>query len=257
MAKDLFRLDGKTALVTGSSRGIGLALAKGLAQYGADVAISARHEEELAQAKKEIETDTGRKVWTFVVDMLETAKLDDFFQKVVETTGGVDILLNNAGMNAQSPAEEFPYEVWQNILGVNLNAVFVLSQAFCRHRKLVGQGGKIVNTGSLMSHMVRPKNPPYAASKGGILMLTKALGAEWAKYGITVNAIGPGFFKTKMTRHVSSDETFNKWMLARTPMNRWGEPEELVGAAVFLSSEASSFVTGQIVYVDGGILALL
>jgi gluconate 5-dehydrogenase len=257
MAGELFSLGGKKALVTGGSRGLGFAIAKGLAENGADVAISSRHPEELEEAKKDIiNSCPGRNVWTFVCDMKKVEGLDEFFKGVTQETGGIDILVNNAGMNAQSPAEEFGLELWHEIIEVNLSSVFAMSQAFCRNRKEKG-GGKIVNVGSLWCHAARPRNPAYAASKGGLLLLTKQLAVEWAKYGINVNAIGPGFFKTNMTRHVSGNVEFSKWVEASTPFGRWGEPEELVGAVVFLSSAASKFVTGQIVYVDGGWVASL
>jgi gluconate 5-dehydrogenase len=176
----------------------------------------------------------------------------DFFKQVVKETGPIDILVNNAGAASRFPSEDYTLEEWRKVLTVNLEAVFVMSQAFCRHRKENGGGGRIINLGSLMCKAARPMNPPYAASKGGVLLLTKELAVDWVKYNINVNAIGPGFFTTNMTKPLQDNEKLNEWVISRTPKGRWGKPEELVGAAVFLASEASSFVTGEIIYVDGG-----
>ncbi|OPZ99323.1 MAG: Gluconate 5-dehydrogenase [Planctomycetes bacterium ADurb.Bin412] len=252
MARELFNLDGKRALVTGGGRGIGLALAQGLADYGADIVITARTKEQLEKAKQQIESSTGRKVWTFAYDVSQLEGIPDFFQQVVKETGGIDILVNNAGTASRYPSEDYPFEEWRKILTVNLDAVFLMSQAFCRHRKEIGGGGRIINIGSLMCKAARVMNPPYAASKGGILLLTKELAVDWVKYNINVNAIAPGFITTEMTQPLRENEKLNTWVISRTPKGRWGKPEELVGAAVYLASEASSFVTGEIIYVDGG-----
>lgn len=257
MSNKLFSLEGKRALVTGGSRGLGFAIAKGLAENGSDVVISSRHADELTEAKKIIEhLCPGRKVWPFEADMEKPEDMDEFLRRVVSEAGGVEILVNNAGVNAQNEAEDFELNVWHKIVQINLTSVFTLSQAFCKHRKEKG-GGKIVNVGSLWCHATRPRNPAYAASKGGLLLLTKQMAVEWAKYSINVNAIGPGFFKTNMTKHVYNNSDFSKWVEASTPFGRWGEPEELVGAVVFMSSEAGKFVTGQIIYIDGGWTASL
>jgi len=257
MENDRFDFMGKRALVTGGGRGIGFAIAKGLAEQGADVAIVARTAEQLDRACEEIRADTGRKALSFPYDLENIEGIEGLFADVVEQTGGVDILANCAGMTVRGASEDVNLADWERVQKVNLKAVLVLSQAFCRHRKDVGEGGSIVNIGSLTCDGARPTTAAYAASKGGLLMLTKTLAVEWAKYGINVNAIGPGYIATDLTASLQADEEFSKWVLSKTPAARWGQPEDLVGAAVLLASPAGAFITGQIIYVDGGWLALL
>ena len=254
--ESLFRLDGKRALVTGGSRGLGFGIARGLAEYGADIVLVARGEKRLAQTKKALK-ETGRSVWTFPLDLHKLKEIPDFFSRVSKTTGGVDILVNNAGVNRRAPAEEVSLEDWQEIVELNLTSVFFLSQAFARERIASGKPGKIINIGSLSCEATRPTLAAYTASKGGIRQLTKALAVEWAKYKINVNAIGPGYFATEMTRPLTENPDFDKWVRKKTPLGRWGKPDDLVGAAIFLASAASDFVTGQVLYVDGGWLANL
>ncbi len=255
MGRNYFSLIGKVALVTGGSRGIGLAIAKGLAQNGADVAIVARTKKRLEEAKKEIQRSSGRDVWIFPFDMGDTGRIEQLFKRIVSKTGGVDILVNCAGENLRAKAEETGIKDWDRVMKVNLTAVFVMSQAFCRARKKAGLGGKIINIGSLMCHGARPTTSAYASSKGGLLMLTRSLAVEWAKYNINVNAIGPGYIATDLTAKLKADRKFSEWVVSKTPVGRWGRAEDLAGAAVFLASSASEFVTGQILYVDGGWLA--
>jgi len=258
METGLFDLSGKTALVTGGSRGIGFAIAKALARYGADIAIIARGEASLRTAKEQIQKTAGdRNVWTFPFDLEKVEGIEALFERIVCETKGVDILVNCAGTTARAPAEQVDLDSWQRVIQVNLTAVFLICQAFCRHRKQVAKPGKIINIGSLLCHAARATNAPYASSKGGLLMLTKSLAVEWAKYHINVNAIGPGYVQTELTKPLWTDQDFDKWVLSRTPLGRWGKPEDIVGTAVFLASPASDFVTGQIVYVDGGWLAML
>jgi len=257
MDNGLFSLSGKTALVTGGSRGIGLAVAKGLAKHGADIAIVARNESRLQAAKGQIREYSGKKVWTFQFDLENTKEIGQLFEDIISETPGIDILVNCAGTTARGPAEEVELQTWNRVIEVNMTAVFALSQAFCRHRKQVGKGGKIINIGSLMCHGGRPTTTAYAASKGGLLMVTRSLAVEWAKYNINVNAIGPGFIATDLTAPLQADEDFNRWVLSRTPFERWGQPEDIAGTAVFLASSAGDFVTGQILYVDCGWVAAL
>lgn len=257
MVNELFQLSGKKALVTGGSRGIGLAIARGLAHHGADVAIVARDKQQLEDAYNQIESYGGGAVWTFANDLQHLDGMDEFFKEVVNVTGGIDILANCAGVIRRGPAEDVSLESWNEVIRINLSATFVLAQAFCRYRKEQGSGGKILNIGSLQCHSARPDTSSYTASKGGLLMLTRCLAVEWAKYGINVNAIGPGYVLTELTRPLKEKPEFNRWVIDKTPLGRWGRPEELVGAAVFLCSSASDFVTGQIIYVDGGWLANL
>ncbi len=257
MESGLFNLSGKTALVTGGSRGIGLAVAKGLARNGVDVAIIARDKDRLQAAKQQIQGCSDKKVWTFSFDLENTEGIEGLFENIISETKEIDILVNCAGTTARAPAEDVDLKAWNQVMQVNLTAAFVISQAFCRHRKQLNKGGRIINIGSLMCHGARPTTTAYAASKGGLLMLTKSLAVEWAKYNINVNAIGPGFIATDLTAKLQADEDFNRWVLSKTPLERWGQPGDIVGTAVFLASSASDFVTGQIVYVDGGWLAAL
>ena len=253
----LFNLSGKTALVTGGSRGIGLGVAQGLARYGADIAIIAREEKQLEAAGKQIQENSNKKVWTFPFDLGNTKGIEKLYENILSETPGIDILVNCAGTTIRGPAEEVELQAWHRVVDLNMTAVFALSQAFCRHRKKVDKGGKIINIGSLMCHGGRPTTTAYAASKGGLLMLTRSLAVEWAKYHINVNAIGPGFITTDLTAKLQADEDFNNWVLSRTPFARWGQPDDIAGTAVFLASNASDFVTGQILYVDGGWVAAL
>jgi len=257
MKSELFSLSGKTALVTGGSRGIGLAVAKGLAEHGADVAIVARTKEQLEAAKQQIQADTDKKVWAFTFDIKNIKGIEGLFESIVSETKGVDILVNCAGTTIRGPSEEVDLKTWNDVIEVNLTSVFVLSQTFCRHRRQVGKTGRIINIGSLTCHGARPTTAAYASSKGGLLMLTKTLAVEWAKYNINVNAIGPGYIATELTEPLWSDEEFTRWVLSKTPLGRWGQPDDLVGTAVLLASNAGEFITGQIIYVDGGWLALL
>ncbi len=257
MCSELFDLNGRTALITGGGRGIGLAIAKGLAGNGADVALVARTAEQLDKACEAIRAETGRKALSFAYDLANVDGVEGLFEDVVKEVGGVDILVNCAGTTVRGASEDVEMKDWQRVQDVNLKSAFVLSQAFCRHRKQFGAGGRIINIGSLACHGARPTIAAYAASKGGMLMLTKTLAVEWAKYGITVNAIGPGYIATELTAPLLADDDFDKWVLSKTPLARWGQPEDLVGAAVLLASSAGAFITGQIIYVDGGWLALL
>jgi len=257
MESKLFDLTGKTALVTGGGRGIGLALAQGLAEHGADVALLARTKEQIDTAAQRIQTDTGRKTWTFPFDVEKVEAIEKLFENIVAETKGIDILINCAGMTIRGAADEVDLETWNRVIQVNLTSVIMMSQAFCRHRKQEGKAGRIINIGSLTCHAARPTTAAYGSSKSGLLMLTKTLAVEWAKYNINVNAIGPGYIATELTEPLWTDEDFNRWVLSKTPLARWGKPEDLAGTAVLLASSAGDFITGQIIYVDGGWIALL
>ncbi len=248
----LFSLQGKRALITGGSRGLGLAIAGGLAGNGAEVTIIARDKNQLERAAERIENCGNGPVSIFSCDLHDIEAIDATFHAILKTVGPIDILVNSAGINLRGPAEDIEFEAWNEVIQINLSAVFRLSQVFCNHRKSVGGGGKIINIGSLMCRASRPTTAPYTASKSGLLGLTKALAVEWAEYKINVNAIGPGYFLTDMTQNLKDDEKFNEWVISNTPLARWGKPEDLVGSVVFLSSSASEFITGQIIYIDGG-----
>lgn len=244
-------------MVTGGGRGIGLALAKGLAEHGADVALVARTKEQLEAAASNIQAETGRNAWTFPFDVENVEAIESLFDSIVAETQGIDILVNCAGMTIRGTAEDVDLATWNRVVQVNLTSVLMLSQAFCRHRKQAGKPGRIINIGSLTCHAARPTTAAYGSSKSGLLMLTKTLAVEWAKYNINVNLIGPGYIATELTEPLWTDDEFNRWVMAKTPLARWGRPEDLVGTAVLLASRAGDFITGQIIYVDGGWLALL
>ena len=257
MESNLFSLAGKTALVTGGSRGIGLAIAKGLARQGADVVIVARSKEQLEKVAEQTHAETSRKIWPFPFDLSNIEGIEDFFKSVIAETKGIDILVNCAGTTIRGPAEDVDLKTFNQVIEVNLTSTFVLSQAFCRHRKQLDKPGRIINIGSLTCHGARPTTAAYASSKGGLLSLTRTLAVEWAKYNINVNALGPGYIATELPEPLWTDEDFNKWVLSKTPLARWGQPDDLIGTAVLLASQAGEFITGQIIYVDGGWLALL
>ncbi len=254
---NLFSLENKNILITGATGGLGQAIAIGLATYGGNIIALGRNEAKLNELQAKIEKQTNRHAHIIRFDLNDIDAIPDMFGQAIKTLSHIDILINCAGINKRAPAEHTAREDWDDVLRINLSACFFLSQEFCKHRKELSAGGKIVNIGSLMCKVARPTTTPYAASKGGLLMLTRSLACEWAKYQINVNAIGPGYFLTEMTKKLQSDVKFNEWVIQNTPLGRWGIPDDLIGAAVFLSSAASDFITGQIIYVDGGWLSLV
>lgn len=251
---DKFRLDNHISLVTGGSKGIGFGIAQALAQAGSDVALVARNSASLEQARTTL-TQTGRRVWIYPFDMSQVDQIGDLYTQIVKDTGGVDILVNNAGGTRRAPADTLSMEDWNFVIQLNLSAVFAISQAFARERIQHQKKGKIINIASVMSETVREDNAPYATSKGGIRQLTKALAVDWAKHRINVNAIGPGFIQTDLTRALWENEAFNTWLKWKTPQGRWGTPEDMGYAAVYLASPASDYVTGHVLYVEGGLLS--
>jgi len=244
---DLFRLDNKVALVTGAASGLGAAIATGLAQAGATVAVHGNR-----RAATETAAAIGSKAAAFRADLSSTEGANELFSQVKERFGRVDILINNAGTILRHAAEEFPLDDWQTVLQVNLTSVFQLSQLAGRDMIARNAPGKIVNIASLLSFQGGIRVPAYAASKGGVAQLTKALANEWAAKNIQVNAIAPGYFATTNTEALQADETRNRQILERIPAGRWGQPVDLAGAALFLSSPASDYVTGTVITVDGG-----
>lgn len=246
-----FGLKGKRVLITGGSRGIGFGIAKGMMDVGAEIVLTARNESDLTTAAKSL-SEAGSEVHYFPFDLSRVDSIAAFFESVTKEVGGIDILINNAGLTKRGPAEDVTLAEWRAVLDLDLTSVFALSQAFARERIQSGRKGKIVNIASLLSEAVRRNNAPYAAAKGGIRQLTKALAIDWAHHGINVNAIAPGYIHTELTRALWEDEEFDKWVKGRTPMGRWGNPDDLAGAAIFLASEAAGFITGQILFVDGG-----
>jgi len=252
---ELFDLTGKVALVTGSSRGLGYAMAEGLAQAGATVILNGRNRESLSRAVAEFE-EKGYSVHSAVFNVTNSSKIKAQVAQITETIGTIDILINNAGIQYRQPLVDFSESAWRNVMDVNVNGVFLTSQAVVPG--MIEQGsGKIINIASLMSDVSRATIAAYVASKGAVMQLTKSMSTEWAIHNIQVNAIAPGYFKTELNVALYTDPEFNGWIEQRTPAGRWGEPEELVGAAVFLSSKASSFVNGQMLRIEGGILGTI
>ena len=250
---DDFRLDGKVALITGASRGIGRALAEALAGAGADVILNARDHARLEKTAEIIQSETGVRVDTLAADV-SVPEFPELLDNLVSSgKGKLDILMNNAGLNRRGDSLDFSSEDWDLVMNVNLKAPFRVAQACAAYMVKQG-GGKIINTLSLASHMGLATVPAYSASKGGLALLTKTLAVEWAQYDICVNGIGPGFIRTDMNQAIQ-DGFRSRWVVNRTPMGRWGETFELAGAALFLASPASDFMTSQVIYVDGGFLA--
>jgi 2-dehydro-3-deoxy-D-gluconate 5-dehydrogenase len=250
MILDSFQLNGKNALVTGSRRGIGAAIAVGLAQAGANVACHGRNANP-GSASEEIRA-LGRKTAYFVGDVADAEICAKLIDKTVSEFGSIDILINNAGIIRRAPASEYSAEDWEEVIAANLTAVFRLTQIAGRQMLKQEKRGKIVNIASLLSFQGGMLVPAYAAAKGGVAQLTRAFSNEWASKGINVNAIAPGYTVTDNTAALRSDPVRNRQILERIPAGRWGEPEEIVGAAVFLSSAASDYVHGHILLVDGG-----
>ncbi|MFD8811417.1 SDR family oxidoreductase [Streptomyces sp. NPDC059627] len=251
-----FDITGRTALVTGSSRGIGKALAAGLLEAGCTVVLNGRDAVALEKTRAEFAALHGDRVHTAAFDVTDPAAVAAGVARVEEETGPIAILVNNTGAQHRAPLLEFTDQDWHRLLATNLTGAFLVGREVARHMASRGHG-KIVNICSLQSEVVRPGIAPYAATKGGLKMLTKGMCADLGPLGIQVNGIGPGYFDTELTSALVADEDFSAWVRGRTPAGRWGRVEDLVGALVFLSSPASDFVNGQILYVDGGMLSVL
>jgi gluconate 5-dehydrogenase len=251
----LFDLSGRTALVTGSSQGIGLSLARGLGAAGARLVLNGREEGRLRAAVASLRTD-GIAAEAAAFDVSDPEAVGAAVDRIEREVGPLDILVNNAGIQRRRPLEDFPVETWREIMRINLDSVFYVGQAVARHMIPRGRG-KIINIASLQSEAARYSIAPYTASKGAVKNLTKGMCTDWARHGIQVNAIGPGYFVTPLNQALVDDPAFDAWLKTRTPAGRWGRVEELQGAAIFLASGASDFVNGQVLYVDGGVLATL
>jgi gluconate 5-dehydrogenase len=249
----LFDLTGRVALVTGSSQGIGLALAAGLARVGARVVLNGRDEAKLAKAVAALR-DQGLSVVGKTFDVSDSAAVDSAIDVIEHEVGPIDILINNAGKQHRAMVVDFTDQAWHDLVRTNLDSVFFVARAV--GRRMIPRGrGKIVNIGSVQSELGRGSIVPYTATKGAVKMLTKGLCTEWAKHNIQVNAIGPGYFDTELTKALVDDAEFTAWLCKRTPAGRWGQVDELVGAAIFLSAPASDFVNGHLLMVDGGMTA--
>jgi gluconate 5-dehydrogenase len=255
-AAQLFDLSGKTALVTGSSSGLGLAMARGLAEAGAAVVLNGRDEAKLAATAgtfKAAGLNASIRPFDVADDAAVRAAFNAFDAEGVE----IDILVNNAGTQLRKPMVDLATEEWRRIVDGHLTAAFQVGREAARRIIARGRGGKIINICSLASAVARVTIAPYSAAKGGMKLLTQSMAAEWAAHGIQANAIGPGYMLTEMTEPLAADPKFDSWVKARTPAGRWGRPDELIGVTVFLASSASDYVNGQIIYVDGGLLAVI
>lgn len=255
MSLQLFDLTGRRALITGSSQGIGLALAGGLAEAGAEVVLNGRDKGKLNSAVAAL-VAKGLKATGSAFDVTDENDIKTAVDGIERDQGPIDILINNAGMQFRTTLEDFPPEKFRELMRVNVESVFLVAQAVARHMIPRGRG-RIINIGSVQSELGRATIAPYTATKGAVKQLTRGMCADWARHGLQVNAIGPGYFNTPLNKALVDNPEFSGWLQKRTPAGRWGETGELVGAAVFLASDAASFVNGHILYVDGGITAVL
>ncbi len=250
MGFPLFDLTGRRALVTGSSQGIGLALATGLAEHGAEIVLNGRDPDRVAAAATALAA-RGHVVRASVFDVTDPGNVAEAVA-ALEAEASIDILVNNAGIQFRAPLEDFPIERWRTLLETNVSSLFYVGQAVARGMIARGRG-KIINIASVQSELARPGIAPYTATKGAVRNLTRGMATDWAKHGLQVNAIAPGYFRTPLNKALVENPDFSAWLAARTPAGRWGEVGELIGAAVFLAGDASSFVNGHTLFVDGGI----
>ena len=256
MSHPLFNLAGRCALVTGSSRGLGNAMAAALAEAGARVVLNGTDAERLERATQALRAQ-GHQVEQALFDVGDEAAVRGAFEALDAAGIEIDIVVNNAGIQLRKPMVELQLSEWDRVLHTNLTSAFLVSREAARRMIARGRGGKVINIGSLMSEAARATVSPYTAAKGGIKMLTRAMTAEWAEHDIQANAIGPGYMATEMNTALIQNPAFDGWVKSRTPARRWGRPDELAGTAIYLASSASDYVNGQILYVDGGMLAVL
>jgi NAD(P)-dependent dehydrogenase (short-subunit alcohol dehydrogenase family) len=251
---DRFRLDGRVALITGGARGLGRAMAEALAQAGASVVVTARTLESAETAAKEIAASTGAKTLGIQVEVTNGSDVRAMVEKTVDALGGLHILVNNAGVNKRGPIEELSEEDFDSVIAANLKGPWLVCRAVAPILK-AQKWGRVINLSSIMGEVSMPGRTPYASSKGGLTLMTKTLALEWAPYGITVNALCPGPFATEMNLALINDPQVNASFTSKVPLGRWADPAELGPAAVFLASEASSFMTGASLFIDGGYTA--
>ena len=251
-----FDLTGRTALVTGSGSGIGFGLARALAGAGARVVLNGRNAAKLDAAAIVLREGGAADIRTAVFDVTDGVAVNAAIARIEAEIGAIDILVNNAGMQRRGPLEDYSEQHWRELISTNLDSAFLVGQAVAR-AMIPRKRGRIINICSVQSELGRPGIAPYAASKGALKMLTKGMAIDWGPHGLTVNGIGPGYFKTELNANLVANPEFSDWLVQRTPSRRWGDVAELAGAAVFLASDAASFVNGHILYVDGGITASL
>ncbi len=255
-----FDLGGRTALVTGAARGLGLAYAEGLAAAGATVFINDLSEARVNAAVEALSAKWDKLRGSFrglAFDITDEVAVAAAFAELDREGVAIDILINNAGIQFRKPLLELELADWQRVIDTNLTSAFIVGRQAAVRMIARGRGGKIINIGSVNSQAARPAIAPYCSAKGGLLMLTRAMAAEWAQHDVQVNAIGPGYMLTEMTQPLADNPEFDAWVKSSNPAQRWGKPEELIGTAVYLASSASSYVNGQIIYVDGGWLSVL
>ncbi len=252
---NLFDLSRRTALITGASRGIGFAIAEALARAGARVILNGRSLASLEEAALRLR-QSGARVETSAFDVTDSAQAAAAIQAIEDSIAPIDILVNNAGIQRRAPLDQFKDSDWRELMATNLDSVYYVSKAVAPHMIARGRG-KIINIGSVQCELARPGIAPYTASKGAVKNLTKGMCADWARHGLQVNAIGPGYFATPLNKALVEDPVFDEWLRKRTPAGRWGKLEDLHGVAVFLASGASDFINGQTIYVDGGILSVI
>jgi len=257
MASNLFDLSGKVALVTGATHGLGMAMATGLGEAGATVVVNERTSSEKIASALGHYKSKGISAHGLLFDITDEEAVSAAVAKIERDIGPIDILVNNAGIIRRIPLLDMPLEEFEEVIRTDLTGAFIMTRPVVK--SMIGRGGgKVINICSMMSELGRDSVGAYAAAKGGLKMLTRNMATEWARYNVQVNGIGPGYFATSQTAPIRADgHPFNDFIIGRTPAGRWGDPDDLKGAAVFLSSKASDFVTGQIVYVDGGILATI
>lgn len=251
----MFRLDGKVALITGSTRGLGWAMAQAMVDMGAHVVVNGRHDDAVMAKTAELSLGGGH-ASGIAFDVADLPAATNGVETVIERHGAIDILVNNAGVQHRAPVADFDQHEWDRVMAVNLHAPFALARAAAVHMVAAGSG-RIINTGSVMGQIARPTIPAYVASKSGIAGMTRALAVELAPHGITVNAIGPGYVATELNTVLVNDPDFDEMVVSRTPAARWGRPEEIAAAAVFLASDEASYVNGHVLIVDGGMSVAL
>ena len=253
MSTNLFDLTAKLALITGSGRGIGFTLAKGLAQAGCKIILNDIEKQRLDEAVSQLK-NAGFDCHGVIFDVRDEKMIAEKIAFIEKEIGSIDILINNAGIQIRAPLEQFSSDDWRRLIDINLTGAFLVAKAVVQGM-IKRRAGKIINICSIQSELARPTIAPYTASKGGIRNLTKGMATDWGKCNIQVNGIAPGYFKTEMTKALYEDPKFDAWLCSRVPANRWGDPAELIGAAVFLSSKASDYVNGHLLFVDGGLMA--